>query len=327
MRWGVIGSGIIALQFVTDVAVSKEIEVLGVFSRSFEKTEAFAKEHGIERAYKSLDDMLNDPEIEAVYVAVPNSLHRETVIQAAKAKKHILCEKPLGINLREASEMFEAAEENGVVLMEGMWTRFFPVMCDLRQKMADGHFGELYQADISLGYNAIFAGEETTWRFDPKNGFGALMDMGVYAVHLALDITGEKEPDEVYSMATVKNGIDYYNNFIMRFGTILIHGTSSICNDTDPTARLYFEKGEVEIFGNWWHSRSYTFKPSGGEADEFCFEREAEGLHYEAEAFQNYVKSGNGDCTLSSKHNSLLAIRIIEEMRKSWGVTYPQDQI
>ena len=325
MRWGIVGTGVIALQFVADMAATDEVEIAGVYSRSHEKTVAFAKEHGIKKAYGSLDEMLADSEIEIVYIALPNNLHREAVIKAANAGKHILCEKPLGINTAEAREMFEAASQNDVVLMEGMWTRFFPLMCDLREKIARGEFGELYQAELSLGYNAIFAGEEASWRFNPESGFGALTDMGVYPVHFALDLTGGKMPDELYGIATVKNGIDYYNSFTMRFGTVLVSCVSSICNDTDVTARLYFEKGELVIAGNWWHPRSYTFRPSGEEAVEYRFDRTAEGLHYEAEAFQNYVKSGDAACALCSRQNTLTALTIMDKLRKDWGVIYPQD--
>lgn len=325
MRWGIIGAGTIVTQFLQDTKQLADVQIVAIYSRTAAKSKQLATEYGIEKVCETIEELLGDPSVEHMYIGVPNHLHAQYVHACIAAKKNVLCEKPLAINRGQAERMIAAAAENGVLLMEGMWTRFFPLMKRLRAGLADGSFGTLRAASISLGYNALYAGEQSTWRFDLKSGFGALMDMGVYGVHFALDLCGAQAMPEIRSMAQVVGGLDYYNSFILRFGEQLISVTSSITNDTDLTATLYTDKGELTIGAPWWYPTEMTFKPFGGEAEKLEFPRAADGLQYEVQDFEQCVREGARDCPLSSHQNTLRAFDIMDELRRQWGVHYPQD--
>lgn len=325
MRWGLVGSGTIVTQFVEDLQIRPESEIVAVYSRSVEKAKIFAQKYDIGTVHKTLEDLLDDDNIDCVYIGVPNYLHKDYVIKSVEAGKHVLCEKPMGINKSQVKAMIDAAEKNRVLLMEGMWTRFFPIMETLREWFANGTLGELRAADISLGYNAILNNEEQTWRFDSKNGFGALMDMGVYCVHFALDLNEGKMPDDLYGVAKIVNGIDYYNSFTMNFGDKIITATSSIVNDTSLLANVYTDKGEICIFGPWWYPTKVEIKLMDGKNFSLNVPRQREGLHYEVAAFEKCVQDGITDCPNSSHENSISAISIMDTLRKKWGVRYPQD--
>ncbi|MCQ5130475.1 Gfo/Idh/MocA family oxidoreductase [Butyricicoccus faecihominis] len=325
MRWGIIGSGTIVTQFVNDTRQLNDTELAALYSRSAEKAARFAAQHGIGKAYASLQEMLADSTIENIYIGVPNNLHLDYVLQCVAAGKNVLCEKPMGINQTQVQTMLQAAKQNHVLLMEGMWTRFFPVMHTLRGWFADGTLGNLRAANISLGYNAIAAGETATWRFDLKSGFGALMDMGVYGVHFALDLCGGAAPTTIQGAAHIANGLDYYNSYLLNFGGKLISASSSIVNDTDLTAKIYTDKGEVEIGAPWWYPTDISLSLISGEKRTIRFPREADGLHYEVQVFEQCAQRGLTECPLSSHKNSLQAIAIMDELRKQWHVRYPQD--
>lgn len=327
MRWGVIGAGTIVTQFLNDTKQLEDVQIAAVYSRSPEKTKAFAEKYGIEKACASVDEMLQDTSIDNIYIGIPNNLHLEYILRCAAAKKNILCEKPIGINRKQVDQMLEAAKANGVLLMEGMWTRFFPLMKVLRQWLTDGTLGRLRAADISLGYNAIYAGEQATWRFKPESGFGALMDMGVYGVHFALDLLGDEETPKVQGVATVINGLDYFNSYTLQAGDKIVSVSSSIVNDTDLTAKIYTDKGELVIGAPWWYPKEMTFSRIGGGVEKFEFSRQADGLQYEVIDFEECVREKQLECRLSSHENTRRAIDIMDELRRQWGVRYPQDDM
>lgn len=327
MRWGIIGAGTIVTQFVNDTKQLEDVKIAAIYSRTLEKTKAFAEKHGIEKVCATIEELLEDPSIDNVYIGVPNYLHLDYILRCVAAKKNVLCEKPIGINRKQVEQMLAAAKDNGVLLMEGMWTRFFPLMKTLRQWLGDGTLGELRAADISLGYNAIHAGEQATWRFDPKSGFGALMDMGVYGVHFALDLLGIEEMPKVQGVATVVNGLDYFNSYILQARDKIVSVTSSIVNDTDLTAKIYTDKGELVIGAPWWYPTKMTFSRIGGGTESFEFTRQADGLQYEVIDFEQCVREGKLECDLSSHANTRMAIDIMDELRRQWGVRYPQDDM
>ena len=125
-KWGIIGTGGIARAFATDIALLSDHVIAGVGSRDLEKSESFVKSIPGAKAYGSYEELINDPHIDAIYVATPHPSHKENVIAALNAKKPVLCEKPFAVNASEAKEMVAAAKANDVALMEAMWARFLP---------------------------------------------------------------------------------------------------------------------------------------------------------------------------------------------------------
>jgi xylose dehydrogenase (NAD/NADP) len=185
--WGVLGCANIARRrWIGAINQTKMGEVVAIASRSEEKARQWAGEMEIPRAYGSYEELLADGEVEAIFTALPNGLHREWVIKALEAGKHVLCDKPLGVNATEAEEMVAAAEGNHRLLMEGFMYQYHGQYEVMRRWMEQGRIGRLRM--IRVGFSFLFD-KPGDFRYDPKLGGGALLDLGCYCVHIARLLT------------------------------------------------------------------------------------------------------------------------------------------
>ena len=198
IRWGIIGAGGIAKTFAKALDGAGRGAKYGVGSRSQEKAAAFAEEFGFEKAYGSYDELLADPEVDAVYIATPHPVHREPTIAAANAKKHILCEKPMGVTAAECEEMIAAAEANGVVLLEAFMYRMHPQTLKLQELVTDGAIGEVRTVRSCFCYGL---GPDYNVRSDKSLHGGGLYDVGCYCINFSRMVADE-EPDQVEAVWT-----------------------------------------------------------------------------------------------------------------------------
>lgn len=194
---------------VPAIAASRNGVLVGVASREHERARDFAKQHGIARALGSYDDLLADPEVQAVYIPLVNSLHHEWTLRALAAGKHVLCEKPLAMNAREAEEMAAAAKASGKLLMEAFMYRFHP---RTRSFVEAVRSDPLYvQASFGFPLNA-----KANYRLQPELGGGALLDVGCYCVNAALWILGE--PEHVGASMNIA-GVDMSVNALLTYSS------------------------------------------------------------------------------------------------------------
>lgn len=187
-RWGILGVARINRALVGPLATGRH-QLRAIASRTAARAEAYAAEHGIPHAYGSYEALLADPEIDAVYIPVPNSFHAELSIAAARAGKHVLCEKPLALSGDEVRAIAEAASANGVVVTEAFMYRHHPIVTRIRTLIAEGAIGRV------LGVYGVFSfvhDRPGDVRFDPALGGGSLWDVGCYPVGFARTILGER---------------------------------------------------------------------------------------------------------------------------------------
>ncbi|WP_340026269.1 Gfo/Idh/MocA family oxidoreductase [Paenibacillus sp. FSL K6-1096] len=195
LRWGIMGCAQIATGSVMPAIQESETGVIrAVASRGLAKSSSIAAEFGIEQAYGSYEELLADPEVDAVYIPLPNHLHCEWVIRAAGAGKHVLCEKPIALNSREAAEMVEACRKAGVHLAEAYMYRHHPRIAELQEIIASGGIGELRSIRGTFTYND--AEDTTNIRFKSAWGGGSLYDIGCYPLTAARLLFGA-EPEAV----------------------------------------------------------------------------------------------------------------------------------
>lgn len=191
MRWGILGCARISRRgLIPGIAASRTGVVHGLASRDPATASAWAGEFGIPRSYGGYEPLLADAEIDAVYIPLPNELHRPWVLAAADAGKHVLSEKPLALDAAEARAMASHCRERGVLLMEAFMWRHQPRSLDLRARVAAGEIGELRLVRSSFSF-PIEAGD---WRLDPARGGGALWDVGCYGVSTARFFAGGPLP-------------------------------------------------------------------------------------------------------------------------------------
>jgi len=205
LRLGVLGTANIARSFVRAVSASRHITVSAVASRDAAKAQAFAREHSIAQHFGSYESLLADRGIDAVYIPLPNSLHAEWSIAAARAGKHVLCEKPLSATTAEARAMFDAARRHGVHLVEGYPYRAQPQTLKLRELLDAGVIGEIRLIQAAFGFT-LGAGENI--RLNPRLAGGSLMDVGAYPVSLAR-MVARSRPTRVQAVAHWASGVDH----------------------------------------------------------------------------------------------------------------------
>jgi D-xylose 1-dehydrogenase (NADP+, D-xylono-1,5-lactone-forming) len=203
VRWGVLSTSNIGRRAVLPaIQRSSNGELVAVASRDAEKARAFAGELNIPRAYASYEQLLADPEIEAVYIPLPNSLHHEWTIKAAQAGKHILCEKPLALDAAECAEMEAAARDNGVLLMEAFMYRFHPQTKRVIELLRQGAIGQPRLLHAAFTFRLT---NPANIRFQADLGGGALMDVGCYCVNVSRTLF-DAEPIEAQAFASWSAG-------------------------------------------------------------------------------------------------------------------------
>ena len=215
VRWGVLGTADIARgQTIPGMQLAEHCELYAIAGRKIEKAKSYQEQFGFRKAYGSYDELLADPEVEAVYVPLPNDIHCEWSIKALKAKKHVLVEKPMAVSEAQAKEMFRAAEENGVLLMEAFAYLHSPFVKAVKAELDAGVIG-----DIRYFESAFITGRrpDTDIRLRRETYGGALYDLGCYPVSMAMWMLG-KEPDEVRASAQFsEQKIDLFTSALLLY--------------------------------------------------------------------------------------------------------------
>lgn len=201
VRWGVVGAAGIATSVVPDMLLVPGVEVVAVHSRTRSSAEELAAAHGIARVHDTLEALLADDAVDAVYVATPHTLHREQAEAALRAGKRVLCEKPATTTAADTRALTELARAEGLLFLEAVWMAFSPGFLAVRQAIADGRIGDPRTISASFGF-VTEAGAGRLW--DPAVGGGTLLDMGVYPLAFAHGLFGA--PSSVSAIGTVVDG-------------------------------------------------------------------------------------------------------------------------
>ena len=220
VRWGFLTTAHINDALLEGIRLTPFAEVVAVASRDRERAERYASERGIPRAHAGYEELLADPDVDVVYIALPNALHVRWTIRALESGKHVLCEKPFSRDPSEATRAFEVAGSAGRLLMEGFMYRHQPQVKRLRELVLDGSIGELRLVRTQFSFTLERPGDV---RLDPELGGGALLDVGSYCVNLSRYVAGE--PEVVQAARIVgETGVDVRFAAVMRFGgPVLAH--------------------------------------------------------------------------------------------------------
>ena len=214
IKWGVLGTANIAKGCtIPGMKLVENCELYAVAGRSLDKAESFKETFGFAKAYEGYDELIADPDVQAVYIPLPNDLHLKWVKEALKAGKHVLCEKPLALNAAEAKDMFQTAEENGVYLMEAYAYLHSPYVVDLKKVISDGIIGDVDYIDTAF----VTQGYKENFRLHKEMGGGAMYDLGCYCTTMILSLI-DSEPDRIKAFAEFTDlGVDSMTSAMIRF--------------------------------------------------------------------------------------------------------------
>ncbi len=215
-NWGILGPGFIATRaIIPAIQGVSNSRVLAVASSNKERSQEVSIRFGIERSYSGYQALLDDPDVDVVYIALPNHLHREWTIRAAEAGKHVLCEKPLAMYAAECNEMIAACQQANILLMEAVMYRFHPRMLHLKQMLVAREPGDIRFLHAAFSFNFNAPGNYRAYR---QFGGGALLDIGSYCVNAARWLIGY-EPDSSHAVISYSHeSIDLSTSAVLRFG-------------------------------------------------------------------------------------------------------------
>jgi predicted dehydrogenase len=216
VRFGILGCARICRRgLIPGIQRSGVATLSAIASRDPRTAAAWAAEFGVPRHYSSYEALVADPELDAVYIPLPNELHRPWVLACAAAGKHVLCEKPLALDVAEAEVMAAASRAAGVVLMEAFMWRHHPRVAHVRRMLAGGELGELRLVKMDFSFDI----DRSDWRLERARGGGALFDLGCYAINAARLFTGS-QPQQVFARAVpYQTGVDMTLGMLLRFAS------------------------------------------------------------------------------------------------------------
>ncbi len=317
-RWGILGTGRIANKFAAGLADVEGAELAAIGSRTREGAELFGSKWNVRKRHASYSALAADPEVDAIYVSTPHSLHCENTLLCLEAGKPVLCEKPFAMNAAQAEEMIRSARSRRRFLMEGMWTRWNPVTLRVRELVREGAIGAPRMLSCDLGFRAAF--DPASRLFDPARGGGALLDVGVYCVAYAHMIFGAA-PEQVAGLADRgSTGVDEQSACILRYESGALAVLSSAVRTTTPMeATICGTEGWIRVPHFYDADRLLL------NGEEIRIERVGNGFNYEAAEVQRLVRAGKLESDVLPLDESLAILRTLDRIRAQWGLRYPAD--
>jgi dihydrodiol dehydrogenase / D-xylose 1-dehydrogenase (NADP) len=322
--WGILGTGKIAVQFADDLQHVPGAVLTAVGSRSPETAEAFGTRYRIPHRHASYAALVNDPDVDIVYVSTPHTLHAENSRLALEAGRHVLCEKPLTLNAKQAADLILLARERTLFLMEAMWMRFLPAIVRVRQILAEGTLGDVRMLSADFGLQFEF--DPRGRLFAPELGGGALLDLGVYPVSFAHMVLGR--PERIVTLASMgRTGVDDQSGIVFRYpqGQIAcLHTAMGVGTPTEAT--LAGTRGRLRVHPPFYRTDDLTLEIPGQPHRRFHHRRTGNGLHYQALDVMECLRQGKKESGTMPLQESLAVMESLDAIRAQWGLKYPGEE-
>ena len=322
VRWGILGPGSIAQQFATGLQSALSAQLVAVGSRSQAKADEFGAGFDVSHRHGSYKALVEDPDVDAVYVATPHPMHAEHALLALDAGKAVLCEKPFTVNAAQAAQLIDVARRRNLFLMEGMWTRFFPLMARLREMLASGVIGEARMLQADFGFRAGINPEGRL--FNLSLAGGGLLDVGVYPISLASMLFGR--PTGVTGLAHIgETGVDEQAGMVFLYdsGRLAVLSTG-IRTSTPQEAVILGTDGQIKVHAPWWKPSTMTVT-AGGKTEEIAMPFEGNGFNYEAEEVALCLGAGKTESNILPLDETQQIMRTLDTLRSQWGLKYPME--
>lgn len=314
-----------SVKYAMDMAVqmgvdTSRLELYAVASRTYEKAKAFADQWGFEKAYGSYEEMLEDEEVELVYVASPHSHHYRHAKMCLEHGKHVLLEKAFTVNASQAEELIALSRQKGLLLAEAIWTRYMPSRNMIDDIIASGMIGEPISLMANLGYPM----RHKERLQNPELAGGALLDVGVYPINFSMMVFHS----EIVKMDTTAilspAGIDWANSMILTFEDgkmAVLHST--MLSPTDRLGVIYGEKGYMEIINinNCEEIRVYDEEHQIRAVHKVP--EQINGYEYEVLSCMKAIQDGKQECPEMPHRETLRVMKLMDDIRKKWGMKYP----
>ncbi|MGN7494122.1 Gfo/Idh/MocA family protein [Paenibacillus sp. SAF-054] len=325
MRFGTIGTNWITERFLHAAEENDDFKLTAVYSRTEDKGREFAAQFGSPKVYTDLTAMASSDEIDAVYIASPNSFHAEQAILCMNHGKHVLCEKPLATNSAEVRRMIEAAEKNQVVLMEALKSTLMPNFKIMKENLYKIGQVRRYFAgycQYSSRYDAFKEGTVLN-AFNPEYSNGALMDLGIYCIYPMVSLFGKPEAVKAVGVM-LSSGVDGEGSLVMRYPDMDAVVMYSKISDSFLPAEIQGENGTMVIDRI---NQPYDVKIQyrDGSIENLTQQQIHESMYYELEEFIRMIGRGKLSSKINSHETSIAVAEVMEDARRQIGLKYAAD--
>jgi predicted dehydrogenase len=322
-RWGIAGTGNIASKFVEGLRQVPDAHVAAVCSRSEATAKQFATQRNIPRWHGSYEALASDPDVDVVYVATPNSRHRDDTERFLRAGKHVLCEKPFALNEIEARSMVATARSEGRFAMEAIWSRFLPVYVALGDLLDSQPIGDLVRVEADFGFSASTAADHRV--NNRMLGGGALLDLGIYCLHIARFVLGGHD-SVVASGELNDDGVDVdatYTLSYARGATAVLRSTTR--HATSCAAMIIGTAGTITVDRFMHHPPGFSVNVIGRAPQYHRHDENGQGLRHQVFEVHRCIAQGFIESPRLTHTETLAYAATMDEIRRQIGVRYATD--
>ncbi|MBR6897825.1 MAG: Gfo/Idh/MocA family oxidoreductase [Lachnospiraceae bacterium] len=325
MKVGIIGAGSIAVSMARTIAGMRDVENYAIGSRDLGKAKEFAARNRIQKAYGSYEELLADPAVDLVYIALPHSHHCEWTIKALEAGRHVLCEKAFSVNEYEAREMIRVSREKGLLLAEAIWTRYMPSRAMIADAIGSGAIGELKTVSANLGYRI----SQINRLIAPELAGGCLLDLTVYPLNFASMVWGDDIKRIAANCVYTDTGVDGQDSVMIEYNDGRMASLfTTMYGLTDRRGIIYGTKGRIEV-QNINNPEKITVYSQGTEASgvrEYSVPPQITGYEYEVLACKRAIEDGRTECVEMPHSQTIEIMRQMDEIRSQFGIRYPMER-
>jgi scyllo-inositol 2-dehydrogenase (NADP+) len=324
IKWGILGCGNIANKFASDLSLIEDAQIYAVASRNKERANNFKNKHDALVAYNSYDQLFKDDDIDIVYIATPHISHAELSIKAMENKKHVLCEKPLAINKKEAKAMIETSCRTNRFFMEALWTRFNPSFKAIKKCIEKGEIGEIKYINSDFSFKSDKSLDSRVLNLNL--GGGAILDIGIYPAFLAYTLLGIPKDFIASSIFHEVTKCDTQTSMIFNYDSAQAVLYCSFESNSDKVACISGTKGEIYLHDSWHVAPGYTLVKNKKE-QKIDLPVTGFGFTYEILECHNCLRNKKIESDLWSHQNSMDLITILDQIRDHVGLKYPDEII
>lgn len=323
VRFGIVGTGTIAHRFAEAIKNVQNAELVAVASRTKENAEKFGDEFSIPVRFDSYEKMAQSDVIDAAYIAVPHSGHIDCSCLMMNNGKHVICEKPMAVNAREAEEMFLCAEKNNVLLMEAMWARLVPGTIEMLDIVNKGVLGDILGVEGKFCYT-MDEDEMDHHVFKSENGGGSLLDVGVYGLNFASWYLG-KDVVEINAQSDFYNGVDSHTCALLKYKNGAIADISSAILLRKPNEGFVYGTKGYAYLKRFYAPQEIEIHLNDGKTRKIPVPYAGNGFEEQITHFADCVQKGLAESPVITREQTLYITRQMDEIREITGIKYPQD--
>jgi len=322
-----LGCGKIARKFASDLRLVQSAELIAIGAREKSSLEAFSKDFPVPHRHTSYESLVENTEVDVIYIATPHPFHYEHALLCLKNKKAVLCEKAFAMNMWQANEMIVFAKAQNTFIMEAFWTKFLPHYRLMKKMIAEGKIGSIQSVIAQFGFKPT--PPVAPRLFDPTLGGGSLLDIGVYPVFLALDLLGRPDSIEA-NMTTAPTGVDDQCAIQFHYNTGK-HAQlfSSLTSDLATGADIAGDAGRIRLthrfHGPTTNLEFYTGIVDTLQAVEFESAK-GNGYEYEAQHVTDCLLQRLVESPVMKHSDTLLLMETLDRIRDKAGIKYPSDR-